>query len=424
MTVTELQGVEGNRTTDNQLGYCHGNSTRCGAMTDEYEAGSPKVDQFVDKAERRQEFINRLRLIREEDRQKLQRIYLVSRGFSIFSLFAICLFVIYQLSPLLQKESEVNEAALTEEFAQFRASIIGSSAKEPVQPFFTIRTSFLTEISLALTYFQSEEDTISGVIVDEQQSSLSIRYDNLILYVGTFAILILSVFIVSNSVSRVRPKFQESYEPEYTHYEDDTTTGPQERNIGESARSEALPTVAILGQETERAKARADELYLRSTFMLAGGVVMAFVGIGIFYVSLPPVGSGESFSTDQYLVGAIRPVGILVFIEAVAWFLLRQYRAIIEDYKAFHRMYLKRANYLVSFKILSSYEDKGSELPLVVSLLQEDLSGILHSGDTTEGLEVQRAPENNPVFALLNTLAKSVQRRKVDEAQKDGGQDN
>ena len=56
------------------------------------------------------------------------------------------------------------------------------------------------------------------------------------------------------------------------------------------------------------------------------------------------------FDIWTYLTFSIRPAGALIFIEAIAWFLLRQYRALIEDYKIFHRMYLKRANYLIAYR--------------------------------------------------------------------------
>lgn len=66
--------------------------------------------------------------------------------------------------------------------------------------------------------------------------------------------------------------------------------------------------------------------------------------------------------------------------------LLRQYRSLIEDYKAFHRLYLKRANYLVALKMLSRSEVTQPELFLVTTMLSEDLTGRLKVGETTEGI--------------------------------------
>ena len=112
-----------------------------------------------------------------------------------------------------------------------------------------------------------------------------------------------------------------------------------------------------------------------------------------------------------YIMQAIRPIGILIFIEAIAWFLLRQYRTLIEDYKSFHKMYLKRSNYLISYLILRKQDSAGSELPLVMSLLEEDLSNKLGAEETTEAIEIAKQPDTNPVFSLLSTVTKTLQNR-------------
>src|SRR4051794_9123339 len=84
-------------------------------------------------------------------------------------------------------------------------------------------------------------------------------------------------------------------------------------------------------------------LLKRSTVLLVSGIVMAFVGIAVFASFIPdenpvrrlesvavapvlPAPSTESVWTNvfQYASHALRPLGMLIFIEAVAWFLLRQ----------------------------------------------------------------------------------------------------
>jgi hypothetical protein len=106
---------------------------------------------------------------------------------------------------------------------------------------------------------------------------------------------------------------------------------------------------------------------------------------------------------------------MLVFVEGIAWILLRQYRALIEDYKSFHRMYLKRANYLVALKVLSAPEVTPHQVFLVASIVSEDLTGRLKNGETTENIEGVRAIEPNPVFALLQSMIETFRKDKENQ---------
>jgi len=74
----------------------------------------------------------------------------------------------------------------------------------------------------------------------------------------------------------------------------------------------------------------------------------------------------------------------LLFIEALAWFLLRQHRALIEDYKAFYRYYMRRANYLAALKIAIENPDKDLMTSVVNTLLSEDLTQLNRLGRKSE----------------------------------------
>ena len=167
-----------------------------------------------------------------------------------------------------------------------------------------------------------------------------------------------------------------------------------------------------LAEDVDESRIRATELYSRSTLMLVAGVVMAFIGVAVFYFSLPSYSSVDAnFDLRSYLARAIRPTGILIFLEGIAWFLLRQYRALIEDYKAFHRLYLKRANYLVSLKTLSMPEVSQAQMLLAASMLSEDLTGRLKPGETTENIEAVKGIEPNPVFAILLSVIERTKKK-------------
>lgn len=179
-------------------------------------------------------------------------------------------------------------------------------------------------------------------------------------------------------------------------------------NGAEPRPTSQLTAEEFLSRDVSDAAKRADELYSRSTLLLAGGIIMAFIGITIFYLALPQVQPGER--PLPYWPKSVRATGMLVFVEGIAWFLLRQYRALIEDYKAFYRLYLKRANYLVAFKTLDTKELGPTRILLAASVMSEDLTGKLKAGETTENIEAVKAIEPNPVFqffqAALGTIKK------------------
>ena len=160
---------------------------------------------------------------------------------------------------------------------------------------------------------------------------------------------------------------------------------------------------------------------------------MAFVGVGVFFVSLSDVGAGGNVNittapgssvvmspqaSDAGMFGipgrqffqAFKSTAMLVFIEAISWFLLRQYRALIEDYKSFYRYYMRRANYLTSLKLVSESADASLRVRLVEALLGEDLSGRLKHGETTEVLEGQRVIDGNFAETVLTKTAEIAHR--------------
>jgi hypothetical protein len=108
----------------------------------------------------------------------------------------------------------------------------------------------------------------------------------------------------------------------------------------------------------------------------------------------------------RYLMMNSRALGMLLFIETISWFLLRQYRSLVEDYKWFYRLYIKRQNYLVAFLITQHVQNSKDARALVSNaLLNEDLSGRLPTGSTTEALENLKLVDQNPIMAVTQLLA-------------------
>jgi hypothetical protein len=147
---------------------------------------------------------------------------------------------------------------------------------------------------------------------------------------------------------------------------------------------------------------------------------MSFIGVAVFINITPasltavqsPVLQGADLLTRrqeegfpwQQLLNAIRSFAMLFFIEAIAWFLLRQHRSLIEDYKLSYRQYMRRANYLAAVKLSAQKGEKDLFNKIIETYLQEDLTGRMKKDKTTEWLEGQRLIDSNFVENLVTRL--------------------
>ncbi|BFP39510.1 hypothetical protein FGF1_03550 [Flavobacteriaceae bacterium GF1] len=188
----------------------------------------------------------------------------------------------------------------------------------------------------------------------------------------------------------------------------------QSSNIGFGTRKkgglktqyqDSLPKIFLPG--LEKSYSRSVELYSRSTLMLVSGILMSVVGIIVFAFFLP---DPENFTVDQfekYLMYSIRPTMMLIFIESVAFYLLKQYRILIEDYKYFNNIYLDRLNNAEAY-ILQNEDKNKKHSDLIAKLLKSETNRKLVSGESTEHIETMKnsMEHNDPMKVLESMYAK------------------
>lgn len=163
-----------------------------------------------------------------------------------------------------------------------------------------------------------------------------------------------------------------------------------------------IPKIMIYG--FKKAQSRAIEIYRRSSIMLISGIAMSVVGIIIFTIYLP--NTPNTLSKEDipgYLLTALRPALILIFVESVAFYLLRQYRILIEDYKYFNSIYMRQLNNLECYAMLTSASNEKTK-DLINALLRENVNRVLASGESTEYLEAIKAADD-PSDVLSKVLA-------------------
>jgi len=94
----------------------------------------------------------------------------------------------------------------------------------------------------------------------------------------------------------------------------------------------------------------------RANFMLVSGILMSFTAVIFFYLNLPDYDYKNS-DYSSFLIKGIRPLTILIFIESISWFLLKQYRKIISDYKYFYKIYQEKLKILELYKLAKENEN-------------------------------------------------------------------
>jgi hypothetical protein len=309
------------------------------------------------------------------------RAYRLSVG--LYFIAAVFIFL-YELAPLIDKTATVEKALASSEFREARIAIKAPLLEGEQRVLdFDWNASALTEVAISFTITGG---TAGATHVNATR--VRIRPDVFILWVGVIFVFGAMFATVIPNLTRLR------FGPVEVQFAGD---------VNKEASENTLTSTEQFASEVASAAHRADAFYARSTLLLVAGIAMAFVGVGIFYVTLPET-QGEQ-TLLSYGPKLIRPTGVLIFVEAISWFLLRQYRALVEDYKWFYRLYLKRANYLAALRILGSSTVRPEDVYVAVALIQEDLSGRLKSGETTEAIEALKAPEESPISEILRTLS-------------------
>jgi hypothetical protein len=130
----------------------------------------------------------------------------------------------------------------------------------------------------------------------------------------------------------------------------------------------------IIEEIVSKAESKSREVQNRSTLMLVSGLIMAFIGVVVFYFTLP---SNISATTDimKIITLSVRPTLILIFIEAVSWYLLKQHKVLLDDYKYYHSIYNKKVGYLAAYKLVAESELADEKLKSIIPaiILSEEI---------------------------------------------------
>lgn len=148
-----------------------------------------------------------------------------------------------------------------------------------------------------------------------------------------------------------------------------------------------------------------------ATANLMTGVFIGFVGVGIFFYSATigamPVDERTTVGmlAVESLASTIPKVAVLVFVEIIAVFFLKQYRISMDEYRALEAVLRLREAQLFAAVICANEPPNDKLLNLSEKILETAKLQVLKRGETTEILESMRLNSNNEVANVFQQMA-------------------
>jgi hypothetical protein len=147
----------------------------------------------------------------------------------------------------------------------------------------------------------------------------------------------------------------------------------------------------------------------RANFILGVGTLMALAGLLVFVTTnTPEAASSEAhgLSSWRYILGFLPRISVLVFVEILAGFFLRQYRALMEEYRYYEGLERQRDADLASFFACCG---DGPSIRDLTKVIRESIwsGGTLKAGELSPTLEAAKASENE-FTKILQTAAEAL----------------
>lgn len=230
----------------------------------------------------------------------------------------------------------------------------------------------------------------------------SIRYDKIIIFcviiLLIIGVLIWYSYIVDNKGEKLREiedikKAVESAEQEIEKYDGDKSDILSKikillefiKNDLEEYKFEFRYSKYI----EKRILQKSDQLLMKSNLMLVFGLIFAAVGILVFYFSLPDLDG----NVDNYLLiqQTLRSALILLFLEGLAIYFLKQYRITFKDYTYYYNMYLSKYDLRIVGNVLSKENLNTEDKKVILDFLKAYKYEILEDKEipNTKNIEMK-----------------------------------
>lgn len=153
-----------------------------------------------------------------------------------------------------------------------------------------------------------------------------------------------------------------------------------------------------------------EKIFARSGVYLLTGCLIAFIGVAIFYS--PIFLKTTSTDISQRLLDYLPRFGALFFIEFIAFFFLKQYRIMLEEYRYYEAIKRKRQDNFNLIALIENHKENLELLKLLTEKISQSTITKLSNGETTEILEAQKiANQDLDIFSKFIELLKEVKGR-------------
>ena len=170
-----------------------------------------------------------------------------------------------------------------------------------------------------------------------------------------------------------------------------------------------------LNDNIAESKNIAEGLFSRSSTCLVVGCIISILGVFVFY--LLNLGTDyNSLEISSQLFTLLPRFGILFFIEYVAFFFLKQYRILMEEYRYYEAIKRDRQNLLSIYYLVDKYKDEKDILELMNNYIDKHPADIpKYSGDN----RVKMEKSLNEDMDIISKITKMVQVIKTPDKSKE-----
>lgn len=159
----------------------------------------------------------------------------------------------------------------------------------------------------------------------------------------------------------------------------------------------------------------AERLFSRSGTCLIVGCVISILGVFVFYFMNWGTEVND-LEVSAQLFTILPRFGILFFIEYVAFFFLKQYRVLMEEYRYYEAIKRDRQNLLSIYYLVDKYKDEKEILELMNNYIDKHSAEIpKYSGDN----RVKMEKSLNEDMDLISKIIKLVQVIKTPDKSKE-----
>ncbi|MFT8247174.1 hypothetical protein [Roseomonas sp. BN140053] len=193
-------------------------------------------------------------------------------------------------------------------------------------------------------------------------------------------------------------------------------------NVGVTERSVRIDPRKLLEEFARDSTRVANQIYTRAGVYLMAGAFIALLGIGIFYFRTVSIERNDS--TLNHLLDLIPGFGVLFFVEFVAIFFLRQYRAAMDDFRYYDAVRRHREESLIILYMFSENPTSTATADVLKAMSIYSTAGRLGKDETTEMLETRKLQRDELILfeKMVEALNSFRERRSTtQEASASGG---